>query len=910
MGTCQCEKKNSSNEGELNNFFTRNHNSTHNNTIHNQNHSGIKINIIPTRIQDDPNQDKEQDINENETKRQKLKEITNFINARIINNFISKNLNRMYNKDKYNKLITQTKKIFLENEEISFIYGQSYFKQIFDSKLSKFLNNKDIIIKDLFSEKFRKNLYSFPKLKELLNTEHNDYIVIHHKSFADELLLYGLNNNIIKKEMTEGNNINRQVSNLITIKKNELVNINKNFTIRKKKNSILVKKDKNSIKNIVTKDDKVNRKFKASITKNYTVKKREENFEEIKNNSFEKDKNNIEAHFNLPPVQEKISAENIIKKELDKFYDICFGSKITFSEFEKTSIFFKLMTSEEQDKVDALEINNLIKCFYYIFLLKKYNYLSDTNKSFFKIKPILIKKTSLITNKLMLQRKEYISKQENILKMKILKGLFNNNANSESDLSESFSSVLSEEDKKEYYSLISPNKESPLLKKLSKEENDKSNNSNNKRGIYKIEEEISEDVKSEQNLSIHNSNIEKVDLKEKDKNSFQRKNSIIGNSFKIKRKKSGNIYRNPVFSEYYNGQYDNTVFLYAGLGTLVNHNKKKLYHGTFRYGKKEGLGIMYQIKKENAMDYFMGEFHQNKIKGFGIKISIKDTELIHQEGIFDEDKLIKGKYKKIIIKKDSNTIITISYKGDLENQKLSGHGKLIEKMYKYDIKINSYELYQVVDYTGDFFNDQKNGKGKEILRNSKYSNKNYKYEGNFINGVKDGYGIIIYEKSNFVNKYEGFFVNDKPFQIYGKINFKSGDIYEGFFENNLKDNVGLYLFIDSKSKKCIEEYFGGFLEDYKDGIGRTVVEESGGAKMLRGVYKKGDKEGQFEKIVFKNDNLNKKRRYGKTEETFLDNEVKEKRGERLPKIQIKTFPIYEENEIIDVNDNYIYDLNH
>ena len=200
-----------------------------------------------------------------------------------------------------------------------------------------------------------------------------------------------------------------------------------------------------------------------------------------------------------------------------------------------------------------------------------------------------------------------------------------------------------------------------------------------------------------------------------------------------------------------------------------------------------------------------------------------------------------------------------------------------------------------------------------MLKHYKYSNKNYKYEGNFINDLKDGYGIITYDKSNFVQKYEGFFVKDKPFQSYGIINFKSGDIYEGFFENSLKDNIGLYLFIDSKSNNFIEEYFGGFLEDNKDGIGRTVVEDSNGAKMLRGMYKKGDKEGQFEKVIYKRDvnSKNKKRRFAKIEETLLNNENdEEKKGEQLPRIQIKSFPVYEENEIIDINENYISDLNH
>jgi hypothetical protein len=81
--------------------------------------------------------------------------------------------------------------------------------------------------------------------------------------------------------------------------------------------------------------------------------------------------------------------------------------------------------------------------------------------------------------------------------------------------------------------------------------------------------------------------------------------------------------------------------------------------------------------------------------------------------------------------------------------------------------------------------------------------------------------------------------------------------------------------------------------------------------MLRGNYKKGDKEGQFVKVVYKNDEMrNKKRRYAATEDTFLGNYFeKERKGNKLPRIQIKSFPVYEENEIIDVNDNYLYDCN-
>ena len=912
MGTCQCERKISSNEGELKNFFSRNQENTNNNIKKENNekdneiNSDIKINMVNPKIHEEQNQKEEEIKVEDEIKREDLKEKENKINAKIISDVISKNLNRIYNKDKYHKLIAQTKKIFFENEELNFTFDQLYFKQLFDSKLSKFINNKEVIINDLFSEKFRKTLYSFPKLKEALNSQHNNYILSHHKDFLKDFMSYGIKKEIINKDMIELK-VNKQISNKIP-RNFDSINVNKNNTM-KKRNMSLHKKQKLNNSTKVQNDDNVNKNFKTSKTKIFNTQKKLESLEEAKINSFEKEKdNNIEACLNLRPLPEMISIENIIKKELDQFYDAIFSSKKTFVDFEKKSIFWSRLTSEERDKVYNLELKNLINIFYYIYILKKYNYLSNTNKCFYKINPVSVRKKSILTNKLMFNKRVSISKKENMLKMKILKGLFKKKSNEESEVTESLSSIISQEDKKDCHSLISAGNELHILKLISDKENDQLDSINKNKSKFHFEEEKPQDLKSENNKSIHMNNIVKAELIDKeDKNSFQKKPTFNA------RKKKIDILSTNTFAEFYNGQYDNTVFLYAGLGTLVNQELKKLYHGTFRYGKKEGLGIMYQINEDNTMEYYMGEFHQNKILGFGTQLLIKDTELIHKEGIFDGDNLTKGKYRKINLNKESNTTITTRYEGNFENKKFSGNGTLVIKTYKYDNKLGIYVLIQEIDYKGEFFNDKKNGKGKEVLKHFKYSNKNYKYEGNFINDLKDGYGTITYDKSNFVQKYEGFFVKDKPFQSYGIINFKSGDIYEGFFENSLKDNIGLYLFIDSKSNNFIEEYFGGFLEDNKDGIGRTVVEDSNGAKMLRGMYKKGDKEGQFVKVIYKRDvgSKNKKRRFAKIEETLLNNDNdEEKKGDQLPRIQIKSFPVYEENEIIDINENYVSDLNH
>ena len=61
------------------------------------------------------------------------------------------------------------------------------------------------------------------------------------------------------------------------------------------------------------------------------------------------EKNNLEKKEEFQLAEEKVSIENIIKKELDKFFDFCFNNKQTESEFQKSSIFLKFITSEKQE---------------------------------------------------------------------------------------------------------------------------------------------------------------------------------------------------------------------------------------------------------------------------------------------------------------------------------------------------------------------------------------------------------------------------------------------------------------------------------------------------------------------------------------------------------------------------------
>ena len=843
MGTCQCENNtyiyiNYNNETkELKNFFSRKNART---------------------IQEQP------DI----IKTEKQKKI------RIIKKFIIKNMSRLYKKEKYKGLKMKSRNLFFEEEQLNFQYNKSFFEQKLNKLLTDYFKGKEKIINDLFPYNLIGSLHSFPKLRDKISSYHNDNTLKNKKEYLDNFISFLTDNNLIKTHTKKPNLLSMSkysFKGLNNMENEESANLGKLLT-----------------KKTLKEDD---------------FEKIDETDENRKNNSIEDlkiSKKESKVKFNLS--WDQINKDNLMKKEIDNFFDVCFGStKKNFAECQKKSIFLNILIFQEYKKIPKInftwKLKTLVKLLYYLYLLKKYNFLSDTNNCFYKINSFQMKKKSIIRDKIILNKRE--SFQNNELKIKLLKKAMVDNFNNEkkiqleSNVIDSMSSILSEEDEKEYYSLISASNEVKLLKTMANEDE--------KINKIKIEEEKN-DNKSELGKMNYGNIINR------EKCSFQDmiqkvQNLKTNNNIRLnKRTKTTKKNKAVEFIEYYNGQFDETVYLFAGLGTLVSQNLKKLYYGTFRYGCKEGMGILYEIIDEKCMEYYMGEFHDNKIDGYGIKIKIKENNFIYQEGIFEEGDFIKGKLKKIEQRDES--IITFNYEGEVKENKLWGLGQLIENIYK--VKEGAYYVRERTDYSGEFKYGEKNGNGIETFNDIMENMRNYEYNGNFHDGIKEGYGKITFEKNNFVTRYEGFFKKDRPFQIYGIVNFKSGDIYEGFFDNNIKNYIGLYSFYDNKSKKIIEQYFGGFLDDSKNGIGKTIVEEKEG-KMLIGTYKRGEKEGQFEKIIFRNKYIENRKKSGKALtyrlSTYRNNS---KSDEKLPREEIKSFPVYEENEIIDNNDNFFF----
>ena len=70
-----------------------------------------------------------------------------------------------------------------------------------------------------------------------------------------------------------------------------------------------------------------------------------------------------------------------------------------------------------------------------------------------------------------------------------------------------------------------------------------------------------------------------------------------------------------------------------------------------------------------------------------------------------------------------------------------------------------------------------------------------RYEGDLINGMRNGQGKLYYKNGNI--KYEGEFANDK-FEGTGKFYYTDGNYYIGQFKNGLKHGKGIEYYKNGK----------------------------------------------------------------------------------------------------------------
>ena len=140
---------------------------------------------------------------------------------------------------------------------------------------------------------------------------------------------------------------------------------------------------------------------------------------------------------------------------------------------------------------------------------------------------------------------------------------------------------------------------------------------------------------------------------------------------------------------------------------------------------------------------------------------------------------------------------------------------------------NKNDIYERRRYEGDFKNNKQEGKGVLLWNNKSI------YEGDFKNDKREGKGIKIFYNGD---RYDGYWKNDKK-EGKGKIYLYNGDIYEGYFKNNQYDGEGEYLY------KNGDRYKGAFENNKKEGYGVLSYKNR---DRYKGCFKNDKKDGKGE----------------------------------------------------------------
>ena len=810
--------------------------------------------------------------------------------------FINFNYRRICCKKKYQKMILKLESIF-EVESTNFPKKKEYFIELFNKKINFFFENKLDILEEIFpNENILGNLHNFEGLKKMIKNYYANDICYNKINFYNDFFEY------VKKKK----NLKVFIHNKIEDNINET----------------------NRLKSSVKKLMRIQKIFKS-----------------------DKEKDNV---FD--------SQIEFIEKDIDNLFKLCFltpieklPNKIDDIESENKSYLLMLLSDELKLNTDFFiygQLRVFVKFFYYLFVLKKFGFLSSTNNLYNKIEKEDFNK--VINNKKYYINISDIEAFKLMNKSKIFhsaiyrKNRINSYINSQPLFFEEETNISNKDNEEFDFDML---KENNIynINKVNTEEfiktdsinyypiltdnmiNQSHDNSHEIKRVYTMKKLTRGYLEEDMNFSP----IKGKHMGVSRVNSILKSDSLDRKSFFHSKPRGGklshinfidNIGHNNTLNlnenqnnnkiELYNGEFDKTIYLYAGIGILIKPRNSSLYHGTFRYGIKEGFGIYYRQLSEYHFKYYMGEFTHNKFDGFGFLIELNYRYGKISKGFFHNSHFISG---IVVTFKENNhdTLEVTKYEGELEESNINyiiykNYGHLIKVTYGMNKNKTKYEKIDEYDYTGYFSEGKENGEGylKHTLKSEGYS---YEYRGNFLNGEINGYGIIEYSDNFFIKKYEGFFDGngDKSFSNYGIVHFKSGDIYEGFFdEKHLKSLCGLYWHFNSNKNLGNDNYFGGFCEDMKNGFGRYISYNDKYSKLLIGTYLRGDKSGLFQLIY---EEEKDEQDIGKSQMSFEG--VRKTFGQliygnqKLTKcyllIQKKKYYVFEDGELMEKSDKKI-----
>ena len=207
-------------------------------------------------------------------------------------------------------------------------------------------------------------------------------------------------------------------------------------------------------------------------------------------------------------------------------------------------------------------------------------------------------------------------------------------------------------------------------------------------------------------------------------------------------------------------------------------------------------------------------------------------------------------------KKNYSQLINLNYFYNKNEILIKDLAKIIEddKVYEFS-KENFYNEYGE-KYVGETDKCLKNGKG--LLYYNDENEIIERYEGDFKNNKKEGYGFIFWKNGNMC---EGSFKNDK-LDGKGIFNYIKGNKYIGEFKKGVKNGKGIYYYpngniYDGNWENGLKEGYGilffcgnGYIGNWKNGKydGKGTLFRDGNT--IKGIWKDGEQiENKTEKTI-------------------------------------------------------------
>mmetsp|Transcript_33910 Transcript_33910/g.44731 ORF Transcript_33910/g.44731 Transcript_33910/m.44731 type:complete len:1022 (+) Transcript_33910:225-3290(+) len=281
--------------------------------------------------------------------------------------------------------------------------------------------------------------------------------------------------------------------------------------------------------------------------------------------------------------------------------------------------------------------------------------------------------------------------------------------------------------------------------------------------------------------------------------------------------------------ERYVGQWKNSMK--NGYGRYYFKNGDQ-YDGDFVNNKACGQGLYFHREKGN---YYVGHWDNDKKNGYGTYTFKNGSR--YQGNWSDNNIHGKGKfwyatgntYFGEFTKNHKNGKGTYTwangnvYTGSFVFDKIKGHGEMKYNVTGHrfvgdwdDNKKNGFGTFYYSDgniYIGEFKDDEIHGKGKLRIHPDTIIEESY--EGEWINGVKHGYGIYKYKELEG-KVYEGYWANGLR---HGKgiMKFKDGSYYKGDFDKEKWHGRGIFVWADGS------QYDGQWVNNVRTGEGTYLA---------------------------------------------------------------------------------------